>query len=296
MSWPRPAAASRAHPNGEASPASGEEFAWILPETDSSGPGSPPSAPGRAIAEAPFAGAVRSPCPPASAPGRGSRRRPPDGLRRPRALLGEGTGRNRPSATARGGKASTEHRSKRRPFQAMSSLRVLARASTPRIRSTQRHSDRVAALAERLARAQGLAEQARALLHAAALVHDVGRSASRLHPAQARALTRRSTRRSSPPVLGAQILADVLSPSRWSGSAPPRAPGGRGYPDGLRGEPSPRAPGCWAWRTPGTCSRARPAATTTGPSRPARPSPSAVREAGRHSTPAGRGRPRAPVR
>jgi HD-GYP domain-containing protein (c-di-GMP phosphodiesterase class II) len=53
----------------------------------------------------------------------------------------------------------------------------LARAVDAKIASTQRHSERVAALAARLARELGWPEPRAALLHEAALVHDVGKIA-----------------------------------------------------------------------------------------------------------------------
>ncbi|MDH3227787.1 MAG: HD domain-containing protein, partial [Thermoleophilia bacterium] len=55
------------------------------------------------------------------------------------------------------------------------SIMGLARAVDAKDASTQRHSERVAALAARLARELGWPEQRAALLHEAALVHDVGK-------------------------------------------------------------------------------------------------------------------------
>jgi diguanylate cyclase (GGDEF)-like protein/PAS domain S-box-containing protein len=62
-------------------------------------------------------------------------------------------------------------------IQRVGSIMGLARAVDAKDPSTQRHSERVAALAARLARELGWSEQSAALLHEAALVHDVGKIA-----------------------------------------------------------------------------------------------------------------------
>jgi diguanylate cyclase (GGDEF)-like protein len=62
-----------------------------------------------------------------------------------------------------------------RRAQALSGLRAMARAIDARTPSTAQHSERVAALSARLAEACGWAPERVALLHDAALVHDVGK-------------------------------------------------------------------------------------------------------------------------
>ncbi len=62
-------------------------------------------------------------------------------------------------------------------IQRVGSIMGLARAVDAKDASTQRHSERVAALAGRLARELGWPEPRAALLHEAALVHDVGKIA-----------------------------------------------------------------------------------------------------------------------
>jgi diguanylate cyclase (GGDEF)-like protein/PAS domain S-box-containing protein len=62
-------------------------------------------------------------------------------------------------------------------IQRVGSIMGLARAVDAKDASTQRHSERVAALAARLARELGWPEPRAALLHEAALVHDVGKIA-----------------------------------------------------------------------------------------------------------------------
>jgi putative nucleotidyltransferase with HDIG domain len=119
---------------------------------------------------------------------------------------------------------------------AMLGIRALARAIDAKDPSTHEHSERVAALAEAMARARGWAPERVSLLRDAALVHDVGkigvRDAVLLKPG---ALTREEheeVKRHA--TLGADIVADVLFPEQvvWVRSHHER-PDGAGYPDGL---------------------------------------------------------------
>jgi diguanylate cyclase (GGDEF)-like protein/putative nucleotidyltransferase with HDIG domain len=123
--------------------------------------------------------------------------------------------------------------------QALNAIRALARAVDARDPSTRRHSERVADLAVRIAARMGWSAERQALLREAALVHDVGKigvpdavlfKASRLTEAEVAHIREHST-------LGAQIVADVLTPEQvaWVRSLHERFDG-RGYPEGLRGE------------------------------------------------------------
>jgi diguanylate cyclase (GGDEF)-like protein/putative nucleotidyltransferase with HDIG domain len=123
--------------------------------------------------------------------------------------------------------------------QALNAIRALARAVDARDPSTRRHSERVADLSVRIAAEMGWPADRQALLREAALVHDVGKigvsdavlfKASRLTDAEIAHIQEHST-------LGAQIVADVLTPEQvgWVKSLHERADG-RGYPEGVRGD------------------------------------------------------------
>ena len=126
--------------------------------------------------------------------------------------------------------------------QAFQSIRVLARAVDAKDPSTRRHSERVAGLAEALARIIGWRPEGIALLREAALVHDVGKIAvSDTILFKPDVLTETEMAKVSlHSVLGAEMLSDVLTPEqtswvrahheRWDGS---------GYPEGLAGEEVP---------------------------------------------------------
>ena len=127
--------------------------------------------------------------------------------------------------------------------QALAGLRALARAIDAKDPSTQAHSERVAELSVRIARATGLSAERLALLREAALVHDVGKigvpdavlfKPGRLTPEEYELVKQHAH-------LGAEIAAEVLTPEqvswirahheRWDGA---------GYPHGLVGEAIPR--------------------------------------------------------
>jgi diguanylate cyclase (GGDEF)-like protein/putative nucleotidyltransferase with HDIG domain len=120
--------------------------------------------------------------------------------------------------------------------QALVGIRALARAIDARDPSTSRHSERVAELAARLAEARGWAPARVALLHEAALVHDVGKigipdaillKPARLTPEEYEVIKQHAD-------LGARIVEDVLGPEQvdWIRAHHER-PDGRGYPRGL---------------------------------------------------------------
>ena len=121
-------------------------------------------------------------------------------------------------------------------------IHALARAIDAKDPSTREHSERVAALAARLAQLRGWAPERVALLHEAALVHDVGKigisdavllKPGRLDPDEYEQVEQHAA-------LGARIVADVLDPEQvaWIRSHHER-PDGRGYPAGLRGDEIP---------------------------------------------------------
>ncbi len=127
-------------------------------------------------------------------------------------------------------------------FQAMSSVRALARAIDSKDASTRQHSERVASLAERLALAQGWTAKRASLLHASGLLHDVGKIAipdeilrkpGPLTDAECYQVKRHAE-------MGAYIAAEVLEAEqvawvrghheRWDGT---------GYPDRIAAEQIP---------------------------------------------------------
>ncbi|HMJ34200.1 MAG TPA: diguanylate cyclase [Baekduia sp.] len=122
--------------------------------------------------------------------------------------------------------------------QALVGIRALARAIDARDPSTSEHSERVAKLAARLAEQRNWTPERVALLHEAALVHDVGKigipDAILLKPA-------RLTREEYAVIQGhaelsARIVEEVLDAEQvdWILSHHER-PDGCGYPRGLRG-------------------------------------------------------------
>jgi diguanylate cyclase (GGDEF)-like protein len=125
---------------------------------------------------------------------------------------------------------------------ALAGIRALARAIDAKDPSTREHSERVAALAAGLAQAAGWPSDRVALLHEAALVHDVGKigvpDAVLLKPGKLDADEYEQVKEHA--ALGARIVEDVLSPEQvsWIRSHHER-PDGRGYPDGLMGHAIP---------------------------------------------------------
>ncbi|MDO8212999.1 diguanylate cyclase [Conexibacter sp. CPCC 206217] len=125
--------------------------------------------------------------------------------------------------------------------QALMGIGALARAVDAKDPESQRHSERVADLVVKLARAAGWPPQRLALLREAALVHDVGKigvpeailAAGIRTPEEATQLREHAR-------LGAEIATEVLTPEQvaWIRSHHER-PDGTGYPDGLSGETIP---------------------------------------------------------
>jgi diguanylate cyclase (GGDEF)-like protein/putative nucleotidyltransferase with HDIG domain len=120
--------------------------------------------------------------------------------------------------------------------QALVGIRALARAIDARDPRTREHSERVAELVAQLAEARAWPAARVALLHEAALVHDVGKigipdaillKPARLTPDEYEVIKQHAE-------LGARIVEDVLDAEQveWIRSHHER-PDGRGYPRGL---------------------------------------------------------------
>ena len=124
----------------------------------------------------------------------------------------------------------------------LTGLRALARAVDAKDPSTLRHSERVAGLAGDIAAAHGWTVKRIADLRDAALVHDVGKigipDAILLKPSALSAEEYEIIKRHSP--LGAEIAAEILSEEqvRWIRGHHERIDG-HGYPDGLPGDTIP---------------------------------------------------------
>jgi len=120
---------------------------------------------------------------------------------------------------------------------ALAGIRALARAIDAKDPSTREHSERVAALAARLAQARGWPADRVALLHEAALVHDVGKigvpDAILLKPGRLDRAEYEQVKQHA--AIGARIVDDILEGEQvaWIRAHHER-PDGRGYPDGLR--------------------------------------------------------------
>ncbi|MBJ7331485.1 MAG: diguanylate cyclase [Solirubrobacteraceae bacterium] len=134
--------------------------------------------------------------------------------------------------------SAAERAEQLRRSQALLGIRALARAIDAKDPSTQRHSERVAALSRRLAEALEWDPARAALLEEAALVHDVGKigvpDAVLLKPGRLTAHERTLVGKHAE--LGARIVEDVLTEEQveWIRSHHER-PDGHGYPRGLAG-------------------------------------------------------------
>lgn len=128
----------------------------------------------------------------------------------------------------------------------LSAITALARAVDAKDATTQRHSERVGAIASALAGMLGWSPERRAKLHEAGLVHDVGkigvpdtilRKTSPLTAAEAEVMEGHAA-------LGARIVQDVLSAEqalwvlhhheRWDGGGYPHGIGGGAIPEGAQ--------------------------------------------------------------
>ncbi|HTI33562.1 MAG TPA: diguanylate cyclase [Miltoncostaea sp.] len=221
----------------------GEEFAWLLPESDALDAWKAAERAREAVAGEPFADGI--PCTVSigiaelsQATDAGDLVRLADGA----LYWAKGNGRNvsfcySPEVVE---VLSAEERAQSlERSQALNAIRALARAVDARDPSTRRHSERVAELSVRIAAELGWSPERQSMLREAALVHDVGKigvadavlfKASRLTDAEIAHIQEHST-------LGAQIVADVLGAEQvtWVRSLHERFDG-RGYPEGIRGE------------------------------------------------------------
>ena len=224
----------------------GEEFAWLMPETDGMEAWQATERARAAMAAAPFPGVGRvtvsaGVCDLARASSHAELYRLADvalywAKRHGRDVVFLYT----PEAMEAMGEE--ERAAELRRNQALQSIRVLARAVDAKDASTRRHSERVAGLAAMLAEACGWPRGRASQLHEAALVHDVGKIAvsdeilftpRRLDEGEMAKVRVHAA-------LGAEMLSDVLSPeqSSWVRGHHERWDGG-GYPDGLAGEDVP---------------------------------------------------------
>jgi len=224
----------------------GEEFAWLMPETDGMEAWQATERARAAMSEMPFPEVGRV----TVSGGVCDLERAPDAdalYRQADAALywAKRNGRDvvflyTPEAMQALGEE--ERRAELRRSQAFQSIRVLARAVDAKDPSTRRHSERVAGLAEALAQTLGWDAEQTALLREAALVHDVGKIAvsdtilfkpERLTETEMAKVSLHS-------VLGAEMLSDVLTPEQTSWvRAHHERWDGRGYPDGLVGREVP---------------------------------------------------------
>jgi diguanylate cyclase (GGDEF)-like protein/PAS domain S-box-containing protein len=220
----------------------GEEFAWILPDTD--GPGAEAAAERArvAVAEHRFPGvgqltaSVGICCLQDAGDARELFRHADLGL-----YWSKSNGRNRSfrySAETLSLLAADDHAGRLEDAKALAAIRALAAAVDAKDPSTQRHSERVAELAATLAGDAGWDPARIGLLRDAALVHDVGKigvpdqillKPGRLAPDEYEKVKTHA-------VLGAQMLVDLLSPEQidWIRHHHERYDG-MGYPDRIAG-------------------------------------------------------------
>ena len=126
--------------------------------------------------------------------------------------------------------------------QGLQSIRLLARAVDGKDPSTHRHSERVAELAESIATELGWTTADAARLHEATLVHDVGKIAiaDELLFKPERLSAAELARVRIHPSLGGEIVSDVFDTEQigWVRGHHERWDG-KGYPDGLTAEEGP---------------------------------------------------------
>ena len=126
--------------------------------------------------------------------------------------------------------------------QTFQSIRVLARSVDAKDPSTRRHSERVAGLCAAIAQALGWSRERVVLLHEAGLVHDVGKIAvsDAVLFKPDRLTEQEMAKARMHAALGAEILSDVLTAEQasWVRAHHERWDG-EGYPDRLAGEAIP---------------------------------------------------------
>jgi diguanylate cyclase (GGDEF)-like protein/putative nucleotidyltransferase with HDIG domain len=222
----------------------GEEFAWIVTETGGMGAFAAAERARAAVADRPFDGVGRlsisaGVCDLAESPGGGGElfRLADVALYWAKANGRDATFRYSPevvqilSAEQRAGQLERA--------QAVSAIRVLARAVDAKHPDTREHSERVADLAVLIAQELGWTGERLASLRGAAMVHDVGKisvpdaillKSGRLDEHEYERIKRHAA-------IGAEIVAGILNPEEvaWVRHHHERVDG-RGYPDGLAGD------------------------------------------------------------
>ncbi|MCC6830399.1 MAG: diguanylate cyclase [Thermoleophilia bacterium] len=222
----------------------GEEFAWIMPETDSWGAWCAAERIRVEVAGTPLAGlghhsVSAGVCDLAQAGGEGDRLYElADGA----VYWAKAHGRDlcvRYSPDVVVDLSAAERATRLEQRRTLDAVRLLAQAVDARDPNTQRHSERVAEIAAELAQAMGWDHERIELLREAALVHDVGKigvpdsvllKAGPLTPDERERIQAHAA-------LGAQMVADMLSAEQvaWVRGHHERWDGG-GYPDGIAGE------------------------------------------------------------
>ena len=123
--------------------------------------------------------------------------------------------------------------------QALAGVRALARVVDARDPMTERHSERVAEIAAVIAARSGWPEERRALIHEAALLHDVGKIGvpEAILATPGRLTCDEYDQVKVHPILGARIAGEVLDQEqvRWIREHHERMDG-TGYPLGLPGD------------------------------------------------------------
>jgi diguanylate cyclase (GGDEF)-like protein/PAS domain S-box-containing protein/putative nucleotidyltransferase with HDIG domain len=222
----------------------GEEFAWLMPETDGHSALQAAESLRRAVESTPFETVGQITVSAGVCAGARARRGEDMVGFADRALYrAKDEGRNLTFLYTPEADALLPHLDRRTEgFQTMSSVRALARAVDSKDSSTAKHSDRVAALAEQLARQLGWTEKRARLLHTCGLLHDVGKigipDEILLRPGPLSAAEYAQIKRHA--AMSAQIAAEVLEHEqvtwirghheRWDGA---------GYPDRLAGDEIP---------------------------------------------------------
>jgi diguanylate cyclase (GGDEF)-like protein/putative nucleotidyltransferase with HDIG domain len=221
----------------------GDEFAVLLPEADAAQAAAALERARRTIERAPFANGAHltisvGVCDVAHARDAGALTRFADGA----LYWSKEHGRNRVSAydpETIHELSADERIGQLQRSQALTGIRALARAIDARDPSTRQHSERVAQLTARLAEERGWPAERVALLHEAALVHDVGKigipDAILLKPSRLTAEEYEVIKGHAE--LSARMVEEILCPEQvdWILSHHERPDGG-GYPRGLRGE------------------------------------------------------------
>ncbi len=223
----------------------GDEYAWLLPETDEAAARDAAARLRRALAEDPFSGVgylTASLGISSTATAEGAA----DLYRQAEVALhwAKVSGRNRavPYSFHVAEEVFSRRGADRAEAPSLRAMRALAWAVDAKDPHTNRHSQRVADLAVQLAAALGWTVTRSAQLREAGLVHDVGKIAVpdailfKPGPLSAHEYAQMCAHAD----IGARIVADVLSPEQaaWVRAHHERWDGG-GYPDGLRGEEIP---------------------------------------------------------